>query len=427
MSFPNELRKVFANTPEAKKRRYKTRRFSFSVKQGRCQVCEGHGRRRVEMHFLPDVWVTCSECEGQRFNRQTLEITYKDKSIADVLDMDVQEALEFFADHPKTVRILQTLRDVGLGYVKLGQSALTLSGGEAQRVKLAKELSRVDTGRTIYLLDEPTTGLHFADIQKLLDVLYRLTEAGNTVIIIEHNLDVIKTADWVIDLGPEGGDEGGHIVGTMGISRDITEQKRAQEALQKLNKELDQRVAVRTAELQESLKTLRETRTQLIQSERTAALGRLVSGIAHEINTPIGIGVTAASYLDVETRQIKELYDGNIMTHSDFKRYIQTATESSSMILKNLRRAADLIQTFKQVSVDQITEHQRVFHLKEYIEGVLLSLQPALKKTKHTLRLHCPEELEIKSYPGAFSQIITNLVMNSLIHGFEKHIIDNLV
>ena len=140
MSFPNELRKVFANTPEAKKRRYKARRFSFNVKQGRCEVCEGHGRRRVEMHFLPDVWVTCSECEGQRFNRQTLEITYKDKSIADVLDMDVQEALEFFADHPKTVRILQTLRDVGLGYVKLGQSALTLSGGEAQRVKLAKEL-----------------------------------------------------------------------------------------------------------------------------------------------------------------------------------------------------------------------------------------------------------------------------------------------
>jgi excinuclease ABC subunit A len=164
------------------------------------------------MHFLPDVWVTCSECEGKRFNRQTLEIEYQGKSIADVLDMDIVEALAFFADHEKIARILQTLHDVGLGYLKLGQSALTLSGGEAQRVKLAKELCRPDTGRTVYILDEPTTGLHFADIQKLLDVLHRLTDAGNTVIIIEHNLDVIKAADWVLDLGPEGGDEGGHIV-----------------------------------------------------------------------------------------------------------------------------------------------------------------------------------------------------------------------
>jgi excinuclease ABC subunit A len=164
------------------------------------------------MHFLPDVWVTCSECDGRRFNRRTLEIKYQDKTIAEVLDMDVQEALGFFADQPKIVRTLQTLNDVGLEYIKLGQSALTLSGGEAQRVKLAKELSRVDTGRTVYILDEPTTGLHFADIQKLLDVLHRLTEAGNTVIVIEHNLDVIKTADWIIDLGPEGGEEGGRIV-----------------------------------------------------------------------------------------------------------------------------------------------------------------------------------------------------------------------
>ena len=208
----DEIRRVFANTPEAKACGYKANRFSFNAKGGRCEVCQGYGKRRVEMHFLPDVWVTCTECNGQRFNNRTLEIKYKNRSIADVLDMDVQEALELIADHPKIVRILQTLREVGLDYIKLGQSALTLSGGEAQRVKLAKELSRADTGRTLYILDEPTTGLHFADIQKLLDVLHRLTDAGNTVIVIEHNLDVIKTADWIVDLGPEGGDEGGYIV-----------------------------------------------------------------------------------------------------------------------------------------------------------------------------------------------------------------------
>jgi excinuclease ABC subunit A len=175
---------------------------------------------------LPDdVWGTCTECGGTRFNRQTLEVTYKGKSVADVLDMDVQEALEFFANHPKVVRILQTLCDVGLDYIKLGQSALTLSGGEAQRVKLAKELSRRDTGRTFYILDEPTTGPHFADIQKLLDVLHRLTDAGNTVVIIEHNLDVIRTADWIIDLGPEGGEEGGYVVveGNPGAVAQVTE------------------------------------------------------------------------------------------------------------------------------------------------------------------------------------------------------------
>jgi excinuclease ABC subunit A len=164
------------------------------------------------MHFLPDVWVTCDVCNGTRFNRETLQIRYKGKSIADTLDMDVNEALQHFANIPKIHRRLQTLADVGLGYIKLGQSATTLSGGEAQRVKLAKELSRVATGDTVYILDEPTTGLHFADIQKLLDVLHRLTDAGNTVIVIEHNLDVIKTADWIIDLGPEGGDGGGQIV-----------------------------------------------------------------------------------------------------------------------------------------------------------------------------------------------------------------------
>lgn len=164
------------------------------------------------MHFLPDVWVTCQDCKGARYNRHTLEITYKGKNIAQALDMDVQEALQFFSAHPKISRILQTLHDVGLDYVKLGQSATTLSGGEAQRVKLASELCRVSTGDTIYILDEPTTGLHFADVQRLLDVLHRLADAGNTVIIIEHNLDVIKTADWIIDLGPEGGAAGGYVI-----------------------------------------------------------------------------------------------------------------------------------------------------------------------------------------------------------------------
>jgi len=207
-----EIRDLFALTPDAKLRGYKKGRFSFNVKGGRCESCKGYGRKKVEMHFLPDVWVTCSVCKGKRFNRETLEIRYKGKTIADVLDMDVNEGLEFFSNIPKINRILQTLVDVGLGYIKLGQSATTLSGGEAQRVKLARELARVSTGDTVYILDEPTTGLHFADIQKLLDVLHRLTDAGNTVIVIEHNMDVIKTADWLIDLGPEGGDEGGQVV-----------------------------------------------------------------------------------------------------------------------------------------------------------------------------------------------------------------------
>ncbi len=208
----DDIRQVFATTPEARALGYSSGRFSFNVKGGRCEECMGYGFKKVEMHFLPDVWVKCKACEGQRFNRQTLDILYKGKHIADVLDMDVQEALDFFQNYPDIRRILQTLHDVGLDYIKLGQSALTLSGGEAQRVKLAKELSRSATGRTVYILDEPTTGLHFADIQRLLDVLHRLTDAGNTVIVIEHNLDVIKTADWVIDLGPEGGEKGGYIV-----------------------------------------------------------------------------------------------------------------------------------------------------------------------------------------------------------------------
>jgi excinuclease ABC subunit A len=208
----DEIRRVFAMTLEAKARGYPPSRFSFNVKGGRCEVCKGHGQRKIEMHFLADVWVNCQECKGTRYNRETLAIRYKGKNIAEVLDMDVQEALDFFEMHPKISRVLQTLHDVGLDYVKLGQSATTLSGGEAQRVKLAKELGRVATGRTLYILDEPTTGLHFADIQRLLDVLHRLVDSGNTVVIIEHNLDVIKTADWIIDLGPEGGDEGGRVV-----------------------------------------------------------------------------------------------------------------------------------------------------------------------------------------------------------------------
>ena len=206
------IRDLFALTPEAKARGYKAGRFSFNVKGGRCEACRGHGKKMVEMHFLPDVWVTCNVCKGSRFNQETLQVRYKGKSIADVLELDVDEALAFFENVPEVRRVLKTLSEVGLGYIKLGQSATTLSGGEAQRVKLAKELARVSTGDTIYILDEPTTGLHFADIQKLLDVLHRLTDAGNSVIVIEHNLDVIKTADWLIDLGPEGGDAGGYII-----------------------------------------------------------------------------------------------------------------------------------------------------------------------------------------------------------------------
>ncbi|NJM07315.1 excinuclease ABC subunit UvrA [Candidatus Gracilibacteria bacterium] len=206
------LRQLFADTPEAKLRGYEAGRFSFNVKGGRCEACEGNGEIKIDMQFLADVWVRCNECKGRRYNRETLQVRYKGKTIADVLDMDVQTALEFFDNVPRVRRILQTLHDVGLDYIKLGQPATTLSGGEAQRVKLAKELARVATGRTVYILDEPTTGLHFADVQHLLRVLHRLVDAGNTVVVIEHNLDVVKTADWVIDMGPEGGDGGGYVV-----------------------------------------------------------------------------------------------------------------------------------------------------------------------------------------------------------------------
>ena len=206
------IRDLFALTPEARVRGYRPGRFSFNVKGGRCEACEGDGIIRIEMHFLPDIYVTCDVCRGARYNRETLEILFKGKTIAQVLSMTVQEALDFFANVPRVKVKLQTLADVGLGYITLGQSATTLSGGEAQRVKLSRELSRRGTGRTLYLLDEPTTGLHFHDIRHLLDVLHRLADAGNTVVVIEHNLEVIKTADWIIDLGPEGGDEGGAVV-----------------------------------------------------------------------------------------------------------------------------------------------------------------------------------------------------------------------
>ena len=198
--------------PESRARGYGPGRYSFNVKGGRCEACQGDGVIRVEMHFLPDVYVPCDVCKGKRYNRETLEIHYKGKNIHEVLEMTVEQAHEFFNAVPTVQRKLRTLLDVGLGYITLGQSATTLSGGEAQRVKLALELSKRDTGRTLYILDEPTTGLHFADIQLLLDVLHRLRDHGNTIVIIEHNLDVIKTADWIVDMGPEGGDGGGTVI-----------------------------------------------------------------------------------------------------------------------------------------------------------------------------------------------------------------------
>jgi excinuclease ABC subunit A len=218
------LRELFAQLPESKARGYAPGRYSFNVKGGRCEKCEGDGVLRIEMHFLPDVYVTCEQCKGKRYNRETLEIHYKGKSISDVLNLTVEEALDLFGPIPVLANKLQTLMDVGLGYIRLGQSATTLSGGEAQRVKLAKELSKRATGRTVYILDEPTTGLHLKDIQKLLEVVNRLVETGNTVIVIEHNLDVIKTADWILDLGPEGGGEGGRLI-AVGTPEDIAKRK----------------------------------------------------------------------------------------------------------------------------------------------------------------------------------------------------------
>ena len=218
------VRDLFSQTLEARTRGYKAGRFSFNVKGGRCEACKGDGLIKVAMHFLPDVYVSCDVCQGQRYNQQTLEVLYKNKSIAQVLDMTVEQACEFFQPMPKIKQKLQTLMDVGLSYITLGQNATTLSGGEAQRIKLAKELSKMDTGQTLYILDEPTTGLHFHDIKQLLSVISRLCERGNTIVIIEHNLDVIKTADWIVDLGPEGGNKGGQII-AFGTPEEVAQVK----------------------------------------------------------------------------------------------------------------------------------------------------------------------------------------------------------
>ncbi len=214
------IRDWFAGLPEAQARGYKPGRFSFNVKGGRCEACQGDGVIKIEMHFLPDVYVTCETCKGHRYNRETLEIKFKGKSIADVLEMTVEDAQEFFKAVPSIREKMDALVRVGLGYIQVGQQATTLSGGEAQRVKLSKELAKRSTGRTLYILDEPTTGLHFEDVRKLLEVLHELVEQGNTVVVIEHNLDVIKTADWLIDIGPEGGDGGGMVVAT-GTPEDV--------------------------------------------------------------------------------------------------------------------------------------------------------------------------------------------------------------
>jgi excinuclease ABC subunit A len=220
------IRELFAMLPESRERGYRAGRFSFNVKGGRCEACRGEGLRRIEMNFLPDVFVTCEVCRGRRYNSETLAVKYKGQSIADLLDTTVRDALPILENIPQIKQRLQTLLDVGLGYVHLGQPATTLSGGEAQRIKLGRELSRRQTGRTLYILDEPTTGLHFDDVKQLLEVLGRLTDLGNTVIIIEHHLDVVKQADWVIDLGPEGGDEGGRIV-AQGTPEEVARVKKS--------------------------------------------------------------------------------------------------------------------------------------------------------------------------------------------------------
>ena len=218
----NDIRELFASTNDAKMHGYSAGRFSFNVKGGRCEACQGDGILKIEMHFLPDVYVPCEVCKGKRYNRETLEVQYKGKNISDVLKMTVEEGVAFFENQPRIARKLQTLAEVGLGYIEIGQPATTLSGGEAQRVKLATELSKRSTGKTVYILDEPTTGLHTADVHQLLGILQKLVDGGNTVIVIEHNLDVIKSADYVIDLGPEGGDRGGTLV-AAGTPEEIAE------------------------------------------------------------------------------------------------------------------------------------------------------------------------------------------------------------
>jgi excinuclease ABC subunit A len=220
------IRDLYSQLPESKMRGYSTGRFSFNVPSGRCEECGGDGLRKIEMNFLPNVYVTCEVCRGKRYNRETLEVLYKTKSISDLLDMRVDEALDFFEDLPRIKRKIKAIHDVGLGYIKLGQQATTLSGGEAQRVKLATELSKISTGKTLYVLDEPTTGLHFEDVRILLGVLDKLVQKGNTVVVVEHNLDVIKTADWIIDLGPGGGDKGGWII-SEGTPEQISKSKKS--------------------------------------------------------------------------------------------------------------------------------------------------------------------------------------------------------
>ena len=215
---------MYSSTPDSKIKGYSPGRFSFNVPGGRCEACKGEGQIKIEMHFLPDIYVPCEECHGSRYNRETLQVKYRGKTIADILDMTVEEALKFFENIPNIKRKLQTLFDVGLGYIHLGQPATTLSGGEAQRVKLASELQRVQTGRTFYILDEPTTGLHFEDVAQLLKVLNRLVDSGNTVLVIEHNLDVIKSADYILDLGPEGGSNGGNLI-AKGRPEDVAKVK----------------------------------------------------------------------------------------------------------------------------------------------------------------------------------------------------------
>jgi excinuclease ABC subunit A len=222
----DEIRNLFAQTKESQIRGYTSSRFSFNVKGGRCEKCQGEGENKIEMHFLPDIMVKCDTCRGTRYNQQTLEVFYKGKNISDVLNMSVEEAYEFFRPIPKINQILSTLVDVGLGYITLGQNAVTLSGGEAQRIKLSKELSRKDTGKTLYILDEPTTGLHFADVDRLTGVLHKFVELGNSVLIIEHNLDMIKNADYVIDMGPEGGSGGGLIIAEGSPEKVASEHKK---------------------------------------------------------------------------------------------------------------------------------------------------------------------------------------------------------
>jgi excinuclease ABC subunit A len=239
------IRELFTQLPEAKIRGYGPGRFSFNVKGGRCESCQGDGLVKIEMHFLPDVYVPCEVCKGRRYNRETLEVRYKGKSIADVLDLTVEDALDFFGNQRRIAEKLELLNDVGLGYIDLGQAATTLSGGEAQRVKLATELAKRDTGRTLYILDEPTTGLHFEDVRLLLEVLHRLVDKGNSVIVIEHNLDVIKTADWIVDLGPEGGEQGGAVV-AQGTPEDVVDVEGSYTG-RFLKKALEGRVPVRVS------------------------------------------------------------------------------------------------------------------------------------------------------------------------------------